>query len=265
MLEFSWPAFFFTVVNFLILVALLYKFLHKPILDALDNRKRRIEEAGSQAEEKAKEAEATREKYEQQLAGIQEERDKLLSEARHKGDAARDDILAKAREEAERETANLKRDWERQRRDALESLEEEIVKVSLDLAQGVLQKVAGADVESKLRELRQAELAKLGDSGPADAGAPVRVVSAKPLSDEEREQVTGAISALGEQFQVEFDSDEALVAGSRIEFSNMAIDASLAGVLGEVRERFAKAAPDQDAGEDEKGTEAGPAEESEGS
>ena len=51
MLEFSWPAFAFAVVNFLILVGLLYRFLHKPILAVLEQRRQGIADAEQAAKQ----------------------------------------------------------------------------------------------------------------------------------------------------------------------------------------------------------------------
>ena len=70
------------------------------------------------------------------------------------------------------------------------------------------------------------------------AGSPVRVVSAQPLDGPERMRVEELLQALGDGgVELTFDTDPALIAGARVEFSSQAVDASLADVLDEVRER----------------------------
>jgi len=251
MLEFSWAAFGFTVVNFLLLVGLLYRFLHKPILNALETRKRKIEEARNRAEEKAREADAAREKYEREMSAINEEREKALSEARREAEKARESLLAKARKEAETQVENLKRDWERQRRDAVESLQQEMAETALALTKHLLIKLAAADLEAKFREWRQAELERYLSEHPIEDTAPIRVVSAQDLSEDDRKQILEKIHAAEEKKEVRFETDASLVAGSRIEFSSAAIDASLAGVLQDLRD----ATPDESSADKEEGEE----------
>jgi len=256
MLDFSWSSFAFAVVNFLILAALLYRFLHKPLLAMLDQRKLRVEDARKESEQKTKEAAEALAKYERETAAIGEERDKALSEARKSAQAARDELLANAREEAEKEVANHKRDWERQRRDALEALQDEIVGVSLAMAGRVVKELSDADLEAKvdarltkrLDELAADEVAR---KGLFEGQAPVRVVSAKALDDGQRRQVSERVRALADgDVEIDFGADESLIMGSRVEFSSMAVDASLAAILAEARERFEQTAEEQ-AGEAE--------------
>ena len=247
MLEFSWPKFIFSVVNFLILAGLLTKFLHKPLMAALDRHRKDIEDARQQAEDKTQEAEAARAEHERAIGAIQEERDKVLAEARHKAEADGEALLAKAREQAEAEAANLKRDWERQRRDALDALQNEIADVSLGLAGRVLHELSDQDLDARLtwqldRELQ--ELAAKGETTRAalfEGDAPVKVVSAKPML-EERRALSERIQALGKgAVAVVFETDESLIAGARVEFSSLAIDATVAGVLAAARESFQEA------------------------
>ena len=254
MLEFTWQSLVFAIVNFLILVALLYRFLHKPLLAALEKRKQDIEQAREQAEAKAAEADEARAKHEKELAAIDGERDRVLSEARRNAETASAEMVAKARKDADAEVANVKRDWERQHRDAIESLQEEIVGVSLDLAGRVLQELTGGDVEAALHARLREQLEALAAEDKADARqglfggqAPVRVVSARPMPDEARKAVSERIQALSDTpVEIDFDVAEDLIAGARIEFSSMAIDATLAGIVQTTRERFAELTADQD-------------------
>jgi len=254
MFEFSWASFAYTIVNFVILAAILYKVLHKPLLDALAKREEGIKDVRRKAEEAAEQAHRTQQDYQRRLDGIEAERDRLLAEARQRADEAREELIARARAEAEREIANLHRDWERQRHDALAAVQQDVVDVALELARRVLAEVADQDVEARLREhlVRELqEMAKTNDKRTLHAlfaaEGPVTVLSAQPLDEPERTRIAGLIQALADDaVEVSFDVDEDLVAGARVEFSSRAIDASLADVVVAVRERFAELAPEPD-------------------
>jgi len=251
MLEFSWSSFIFAIVNFLILVALLYRLLHRPLLEALQKRRRDIEEARKEAERTTQEANSRKQEYESKLASIHQERDRLLAEARREAQAVREKLLQKARQEAEREVASLRRDWQRRSREALESLQEEIISLSLDLARRILQKLTDADLESRLLALLEKELENLASEKSGQrrrelfgGEAAARVVSAKRLRKGARQNIQKHIQALSDgPVEVEFHTDKDLIAGVRVEFNSLAVDATLADVLAATRERFGEIAP----------------------
>ncbi len=255
-LEFTWQSFAFTVINFLVLVAILYRLLHKPLLDVLERRQAGIEKAHRDAEAEADRARRKQEEYEHKLAGIEEERDRLLTEARERAEEVRRELTAKARAEAEREVKHLRRDWQRQRHDAIQSLERDIVEAALSLARRVLAELADQDIESKLQARLLVELDDLAAAkeqqrrGLFAGHGPVRVLSASPLSDQQRRSIEERVRALSsDAVEVDFAVEPALVAGGRVEFSSQALDASLADVVDAARETFRKLAPEPEEGQ----------------
>lgn len=85
------------VINFLILVLLLRRFLYKPVVTMLEERKRRIAQSINQAQE-----------IEERLASVRQEQERLIAQARLEaseivGSAKQSatDLIAKAQAEAE--------------------------------------------------------------------------------------------------------------------------------------------------------------------
>lgn len=95
---FEWILFFAQIVNFLIIYWLLKKFLYKPVLKLLEDRKRKITEGLRQAEESAKLLEETIQKEERLIKNAQTESKKIIDEAR----AQRDEVFKKTEEETKR-------------------------------------------------------------------------------------------------------------------------------------------------------------------
>ena len=85
LVSFGWP-WFFQIANTLILVALLAKFLFKPVNKMLEKRKNTIANDLSTAENQRVEAEALRADYEKKIKEIRIEADAILKEARNKAD-----------------------------------------------------------------------------------------------------------------------------------------------------------------------------------
>jgi len=247
MLEFRWDAFIYTIVNFLILVALLYRFLHKPLLNVLETRRKRIEDAQRDARQKAEAAAQAKREYERKLAAIEQERERMLAEARRHAERIREEALARAREEAERTLANMRAAWQGELRQSMAELHSTLVDTSLDAAGCILQKLTGEDVESRLhaRLLERLDALVASEDGRAEqhtlhrAATPVRVVSARELPAPRREELAARVRRLaGEEIQVAFETDPALIAGARVEFDGLAVEATLADVLAAVRERL---------------------------
>lgn len=89
------------VVNFGLLAALLYTFLHKPILSKLEERAARIRKGIDDAERgEALLAEANA-AYEAEMERARREAYELIAEARRDADEQREQILARAKQEAE--------------------------------------------------------------------------------------------------------------------------------------------------------------------
>jgi F-type H+-transporting ATPase subunit b len=210
MLEFTLRGFIYAIINFLLLVALLYKFMHKPLLNILETRRKKIQARKEEADEKQREAQKLKDEYEHKLAGIGEERSEMLSEAKEQTEKQREKILNQARETAKKETENARRDWERRRTDALENLREDIAKTAVELAGAILGKLTGGDVEAALRG----------------------VVSATELDQEQRDRLAAAVRKItGEETGVNFDIRDDLIGGLRVEFVSRAVDGSIGGIL----------------------------------
>lgn len=85
-----------TVLNLLVLLVLMRKFLYKPVLDVIAKRQELIDGQFKQAGMVKEEAEQLKKQYESQLTGIKEEQEKTVKEARIKARAEYDRILADA-------------------------------------------------------------------------------------------------------------------------------------------------------------------------
>lgn len=89
------------IINFLIIVIVLSRFLYKPILTILEKRKKEIDE-GLRLTAKAREDEAKfEEKKERMLISTRKEAQDILEEARKQAKQEEKDIIATAHKEAE--------------------------------------------------------------------------------------------------------------------------------------------------------------------
>ena len=87
----------FAIANFLLLVALLYKFLYGPLTKAMDNRRQSIKEALDAADLAKKEADSTRSGLHDEILSARQEADNLLEAAKKSSDLLRDEMRGKSR------------------------------------------------------------------------------------------------------------------------------------------------------------------------
>jgi F0F1-type ATP synthase membrane subunit b/b' len=97
------PEILVALTSFLVLFAILSKFAFPPVTKMLDERAEKIRESLEKAEETRIEAERLLEEYRVQMAEARAEAGKVIEQGRTVAENMKNEIVAKAREEAEAE------------------------------------------------------------------------------------------------------------------------------------------------------------------
>lgn len=84
------------IINFLLLLLILRKFLYGPIVGMLDKRKKSIEEGLKNAEDARMAIEKAQEDYEQKISAAVKEADKILTEAKKQAKSEAEQIVSAA-------------------------------------------------------------------------------------------------------------------------------------------------------------------------
>ena len=136
---------FWTVVTFLLLLGILWKFAWNPILGALDARERAIQKTIEDAERLQAEARTVLEEHQKRLAEAREERNKILEEARAAGEHLKADVLEKARREADQVLVRAKRQIELETEQALLTIRDQAADLAIKAAERVIERVLTDD------------------------------------------------------------------------------------------------------------------------
>ncbi len=132
----------FTVVaqalNFLILVWLMKRFLYKPILNAIDEREKRIATELADADAKKAEAQKERDEFQHKNEEFDQQRATLLSQATDEAKAERQRLLDEARKAADAVSAKHRKS--EKRRSQAQSSDQ-----SPDAAGSICHRAKGAD------------------------------------------------------------------------------------------------------------------------
>ncbi|KKS92777.1 MAG: ATP synthase subunit b [Parcubacteria group bacterium GW2011_GWE2_43_12] len=125
----DWKLLIAQAVNFLIVLAVLYRFLYKPLLKFLDERKRRIESSLTEAK-----------RIESELKNLEQKRIESDREARRQ---AQEIIVAAEKEEA-------KQRFESEKEEAMRSLRQDSARLITQALTKVIGKLPSGEVDKKL-------------------------------------------------------------------------------------------------------------------
>jgi F-type H+-transporting ATPase subunit b len=132
--------FIWTIVTFLVLLALLAKFAWRPLLEALDTRQNAIRKSLDDAQQARQELERLNAESAQIVARSRQEADAIITQSRADGDRLREEIRQKARAEADLIVKNAERQIQLETSRALEQIRHEAVELSVMIASKIIQR-----------------------------------------------------------------------------------------------------------------------------
>lgn len=132
--------FIFYLINFLILVGALTKFLYKPFLNVLDTRKQSIQDALDNAEMVNRRVNEKMEHYDRQIAKLEEQGREIIKDAKERADAQAEVIIEEANKRAEEIVSAGQRQIEREQQKALEDMKKQIVALALMAAEKIVER-----------------------------------------------------------------------------------------------------------------------------
>jgi F-type H+-transporting ATPase subunit b len=132
--------FIWTILTFLVLVALLAKFAWRPLLEALEARQNSIRKSLDDAQQAKQELERLNAESAQIIARARQEADAIITQSRSDGDRLRAEIRQKARGEAELIVKNAERQIQLETSRALVQIRHEAVELSVMIASKIIQR-----------------------------------------------------------------------------------------------------------------------------
>lgn len=190
------------IVNFLILVWLLQRFLYRPIREAIDAREKRIATELAEAEVNKEEARKERDTYQNQNEEFSRQRATLFQEAILEVKAEREKLFEMARKEAEefrtRQQEAMIDDCNTLKEEILQRTREEVFAIArktlADLAGKNLEKLMVETFIQRCRNMGATEKAALQSVLKSPVG-PVCIRSTFPLPEEQRQAIEDFVRA----------------------------------------------------------------------
>lgn len=242
------------IINFLILVWLLKRFLYQPILDAIDAREQRIAAKLADADAKKMEAQKERDAFQQKNEDFDKQRIARMNQVAEAVNAERAQLLDAARQESSDLRAQLQVTLKNEQHSLNEALShrarEEVFAIArktlIDLADTTLEDRVTAIFLDRLRELDDEELADLKLVFKASVG-PLLIRTAFTLSTEQCAAIETTINGvLGEEKAVKFETAPDLISGIELVANGRKVAWSIASYLASLEESIDELLKDGD-------------------
>lgn len=219
------------VINFLVLVWLLKRFLYRPILNAIDAREKRIAAELADAATKQAEAQKQCEEFRNKNAEFDNQKASRMSQLQQEAKVERARLLDVARLEAEGMRSKLLSELEREQLGLKEALSQRAQEEVFAIARKILADLAGITLEARMTEIFINRLRDLDDEELADLKSafkastqPLQVRTAFTLNESQRGLIEAAVKQiLGDQKQIAFATNADLVSGIEISTNGQVI------------------------------------------
>jgi F-type H+-transporting ATPase subunit b len=227
------------VLNFLILVWLMKRFLYQPILQAIDARETRIAAELADADAKKAEAGRQRDEFQHKNDKFEQQRAALLSQATDAAKAERRRLLDEARQAADALSTKRRETLQNDARNLNQAITHRTQQEVFAIARKALTDLAATTLEERLVDVFTRRLRALDGEAKADlagalrtASGPVLVRSAFELP---AEQCAALQDALNETFpaavQLRFETAPDLISGIELTTDGQKLAWSIAGYL----------------------------------
>jgi F-type H+-transporting ATPase subunit b len=142
----------YTVIVFLLLLAVLWRFAWGPLMKALEEREARIAKRIADAEELRRAAEERLKEYERRIAAAKDEAAALIAEGRRDAEEVHGEIMATAAAESAKTLERAKREIQLAKEAAVHDLREQMVQLAAELASRVIKREVKPEDHRRLIE-----------------------------------------------------------------------------------------------------------------
>ena len=144
--------FIWTILTFLVLLALLAKFAWRPLLDALERRQESIRKSLDDAKHARQELERLQSESQRILAQARTEAESIITRTRDDASRFREELRQKAQQEAQAIVKNAEKQIELETARALQQIRHETVDLSVAIASKLLQRNVSKEDNERLIE-----------------------------------------------------------------------------------------------------------------
>lgn len=238
-MQVDWITVVAQIINFLVLVWLLKRFLYGPIVKAMDEREARIVERMQAAEKEREMATAETARYSEMQQELEERRVELMRSAQAEADDLSKSLLSEARLQVTTQREEWLADLAAEQADFLDDVRARSSEAFAQMARRALGDLAGSELDDQivcrfdkaLHEISDEELTAI-KSFSSREGAQLAVRTGFDLSIKRRNELSATIKKLiSADVSIAFERSPALICGVELRAGGQLVQWSLNGFL----------------------------------
>ncbi len=152
-MELNWSTFFLEIINFLVLVWILKRFLYKPVREIIEQRRQRINDTLNESQALRDEANDLQQQYQTRLSGWEQEKIQAREKLQQEINAERAHLLKNLQTSLEQEREKARSLDKRHKAEVRIATQQEAFDISVQFATRFLSRFKGPDLEKKLIEM----------------------------------------------------------------------------------------------------------------
>ncbi len=249
-MKIDWFTLIAQVINFLVLMWLLKRYLYKPILKAIDERENKIKAQLKDADITKKQAEKEQATFRQKIEDFDRKKEEMMEKAMADIKEKKQRLDAQVRQEASDLKAKLEKDLDEEKELKGREVSKRITGEALAIVRKILSDISSTTLEA---ETVKTFVQKIG-SLPADEkkqlltafgrnSEGIRVHSAFKLSPAQKERIEKAVSGVlgAKKASFEFSTVPELISGIELTASGYKISWNLSEYLRELEKHYQEA------------------------
>lgn len=147
MLKFDFN-FIWTIINLILFFVLMRFLLFKPIKKILTQRQEMIDNQFRDAENAKEQADLLKNQYESELAGVEDEKKQIITDARADAKAEYDKIVNRAQTDADRIKSDARKAADSETEKARLAVKESIAQLAMETAEKIVGEKTSAEIDS---------------------------------------------------------------------------------------------------------------------
>lgn len=245
----DWFVFFAQIVNFLILVFLLKKFLYNRIIKAMENREKLIVSRYDEAEALKKEAEKSKALLEEKNRALAEKQEEMVNQMIKAVENQKKDLLEKARQDVDAVRERWRETMNREKDSFLQDLRKRAGVQIYNTVRRILQDMADAGIEGQIVRVFIRKIENMDDKKRAiinesmvKGGNGIIIQSSFPIDPELRNVIRDTLKRHMENIpEIQYEITGDVISGIELRASGHKLAWSFGDYLETLEEDFAHA------------------------
>ncbi len=232
------------IINFLILVFLLWRFLYKPITKTMQERQRRITNRWEEAQVKQEEAAQAAELYRQKQQELDQQRATFINEAKAQAEEERKQLINQARQEVESMQTGWREAIHREQDEFLANLGKRVQEQTYAITRRTLEDLADANLEQQTIKVFLNRLQTLDETQRQEitqqSATEIIIYSSFNIPQTQRQEIINVLQSqqIINGKNIKFTTSPALICGIKLQISNYQISWTFDDYLQTLSEQF---------------------------